>query len=251
MSYVEYERQGEIAIITLNRPDRMNALGVELRTEMAEAWTRFRDEDDAWVGILTGTGKAFCAGEDLKESVARGKAGGAEIPIHDPYRERELEKPTIAAINGFAVGGGFALAVRADLRIAAESATFQIGGLNRGWLGSFPIGMEEGFPMGITADILLGARISAERAYQIGLVTQVVPDDQLLPEAIALAERVASFPPLAVRETVKLMREGRPAMSPALAAKVAERNAWLGTTEDAMEARRAFVEKRKPVFRGR
>src|ERR1700675_1946763 len=127
MAFVETERRGQVMVVRMNRPERLNALGQELRTGLADAWCEFRDSDQLEVAIFTGTGRAFCAGEDMKESVARGAAGStaASARLENPYNDGTLDKPVIVAINGFAMGGGFKLVERADLRVAVRGATFE------------------------------------------------------------------------------------------------------------------------------
>ena len=146
MAFVETERHGQIFIVRLNRPERMNAMGSDLRQGMAEAFSEFRTNDDLEVAIFTGTGRAFCAGEDMKESLEKGIVGSPDTELEDPFMKGTLEKPVIAAVNGFAMGGGFMMVERTDLRVAVPDAVFEmseakrwlLGGYNHGHVASLP-----------------------------------------------------------------------------------------------------------------
>ena len=128
MSVVEIERSDGIMVIRMNRPERMNALGTELRAGLKAAWDEFDASNELEVAILTGTGRAFCAGEDMKESVERGTVGSAAAPDNvrtNLFSEGKLDKPVIVAVNGFAMGGGFKIVDTADFRVAVRGAVFE------------------------------------------------------------------------------------------------------------------------------
>lgn len=251
MAILEIERDGAVMVIRMNRPERMNALGSELRGLLADAWCEFRDSRDAEVAIFTGTGKAFCAGEDMKESVERGTAGSASAPVRreNPYDLRTLEKPVIVAVNGFAMGGGFMLVERTDLRVAVPEAVFEVSEAKRWLLGGYNHGHLANVPYPIAMEMALGFRFTAERFYQVGFLNRLAPKDQLIPTAISMAEHLLSLPPASRVNTVHMMRQMRPEPSDAqkdLAAKLHEH----GDKNDLIESRAAFAEKRKPNFKG-
>lgn len=251
MSYVQYELRDHVATITINRPDRLNALGSDIVRGLAEAWRRFQADDQARVAVLTGVGRAFCVGEDLKEAVEANRAGAGYDAERDLYTAGQIDKLVITAVNGYALGGGLALVARSDLRVAASTATFQNAGIIRGWLGGFVPCVTQGLTEPVAAALALGNVIDAQLAHRAGFVNRVVEPESLLDEAQGWARRICELPPLAVRETVRLLHRHRPSLDAALTARLAEINAWLGTTEDAMESRRSFVEKRKPVYHAR
>ena len=128
MAVVETEKHGQIFVVRMNRPERLNALNHEMRTDLSAAWNEFRASKELEVAIFTGAGRGFCAGEDMKESLKDGAPGGRRPEIEDPFMSGKLEKPVIAAINGFAMGGGFMLVERTDLRVAVREAVFETAG---------------------------------------------------------------------------------------------------------------------------
>ncbi len=257
---IKYEKKNHIATITLNRPDAMNAMNAVMRKELGAAYVDFRDDIDSWVLIITGAGeKAFSAGMDLKEMAAR-LAGGPQAAPGTPVQETadllsgniDIWKPIIAAINGVAVGGGLELALACDVRIATEGARMGLMEPKRGITpgGRGTIRLPRIVPLGLALEMLLsGDLITAQEAYRIGLVNQVVPADQILPAAIKMAERFADNAPLAVqaiKETVyKTM--GMP-YKEALNARF---GANVYGSEDAKEGTAAFAQKRKPQWKGR
>jgi enoyl-CoA hydratase/carnithine racemase len=249
MAVVETERNGQVLIVRMNRPESLNALNTELRQKLAETWTEFRASKELEVAIFTGAGRAFCAGEDMKESLAKGTPGGVRPKIPDPFMDGSLEKPVIAAINGFAMGGGFMLVERTDLRVAVPEAVFEVSEAKRWLLGGYNHGHLANLPYPVAMEMALGFRFSAERFYQVGFLNRVVPKEELISTATAMAEHLLSLPPASRVNTVHMMRQMRPeasAAQKALAAKLHDH----GDKSDLIESRAAFAEKRKPVFKG-
>jgi enoyl-CoA hydratase/carnithine racemase len=249
MPVVETERHGQILVVRMNRPERLNALNHELRTELAETWTAFRQDNDLEVAIFTGAGRAFCAGEDMKESLQNGAPGGRQPAIEDPFMSGVLEKPVIAAVNGFAMGGGFMLVERTDLRVAVHSAIFEVSEAKRWLLGGYNHGHIANLPYPIAMEMALGFRFNAERFYQVGFLNRLVEQEELMPSALAMAEHLLTLPPASRVNTVHMMRQMRPVPSAPmqrLAAALHEH----GAKSDLMESRAAFAEKRAPKFTG-
>lgn len=251
MAILEVERDGAVMVIRMNRPERMNALGSELRGLLADAWCEFRDSKEAEVAIFTGTGKAFCAGEDMKESIERGAAGSASAPVRreNPYDLRTLEKPVIVAVNGFAMGGGFMLVERADLRVAVRGAVFESSEAKRWLLGGYDHGVKGNLPHTVATELAFAFRFTAERLYELGFLNRVVDADQLLPAAREMAAHLMTLPPAARINTLMMMRAMRPQVSDELE-ELAARLKEHGAKDDLMESRRAFAEKRAPRFKG-
>ena len=249
MAIVETERHGQLLVIRMNRPERLNALGQELRANLAEAWCEFRDSDQLEVAIFTGTGRAFCAGEDMKESLQRGAPGRSPQSLADPFMDGTLMKPVIGAINGYAMGGGFALVERTDLRVAVRGAIFEVSEAKRWLLGGYQHGFFAGLPHPIATEMALGFRFTAERLYQVGFLNRLVESDELLPTAIEVGEHLLTLPPASRVNTVYMMHQMRPRVAPNLQRLAAQLHEH-GDKEDLMESRRAFAEKRKPNFKG-
>ncbi|BBY93630.1 enoyl-CoA hydratase [Mycobacterium gallinarum] len=210
-----YEQRGPVTVITINRPERMNAIGPQTHRELVDAWERFRTDDDALVGVLTGAGDtAFCAGGDLKAAQA------GELPIDaspddgvlGPSRWTHIYKPTIAAVNGVAYAGGLEWACWTDLAIADEHATF--GVTCRRW----NIGLADGGTQRLTRilgyrraiDLIITGRVvEAVEAERIGLVNRVVPSGACLQHALELAETIAALPQPALRTDLEAARTGQ------------------------------------------
>ncbi len=252
-----YEKRGKIAYVTINRPQALNSIDLQTYQELSQAMLDFRDDDNCWVAIITGSGtKAFCAGADIKDILPmlwRIRNEWWRLPPAI-VRGLELWKPIIAAVNGIAVGGGLEISLACDLRIAAENATFGVPEVNLGvipgWGGTQRL--PRAIPAAKAAELLFfGHSIDAQEAYRIGLVNKVVPLDELLPTAEEWAQRLCEIPPLAVRAAKEAMIKGAEMNLEdglRLETKLID---FLFTTEDHKEARQAFMEKRKPEPKGR
>lgn len=249
MPTVETETHGQVLVIRMNRPERLNALNHEMRSELARIWTEFRHDTQLEVAILTGTGRGFCAGEDMKESLAHGTPGGRRPDIEDPFNAGTLEKPVIAAVNGFAMGGGFMLVERTDLRVAATTAIFEVSEAKRWLLGGYNHGHLANMPYPIAMEMALGYRFTAERFHQLGFVNRLVAPEEVLPTALDMANHLLTLPPAARVNTVHMMRRMRPAPTPAQQALAAALHEH-GAKTDLIESRAAFAEKRPPNFQG-
>ncbi len=249
MSVVNTDIQGRIMLVQLNRPDRLNALGLELRTEMFAGFTEFNQNPALEVAVLTGTGRAFCAGDDMKEVLEQGAAGSDNHPLSNPYSEWESAKPVIAAVNGFAMGGGFILVERSDLRVSVPSAMFEVSEAKRFLLGGYDHGFFAGLPHPIATEMALGFRFTAQRLYEVGFINRMVEPEELLPTAFGMAEHLLTLPPASRVNTVHMMRQMRPKVALDLS-RLAVALHEHGDTSDEMESRMAFAEKRTPNFKG-
>ena len=265
MSLVTIERRGAVAILTLNRPDSMNALGAPGDGDQVQAACDAINADPGVrCVILTGAGRAFSAGGDVKAMKAReGAFGGGGVGIRDNYRTNihrvvrslyGLEVPTIAAVNGAAIGLGCDVACMCDIRISSDQARFGVTFLKLGlipgdggaWLLPRIIGSDRAAQLLFTGDV-----IDAHKAKEWRLVTDVVPHDRLMDEALALAERIAAQPPHALRLAKNLMRHGVNTSYDTLMDMSAASQAIAHLTDDHMEGVEALLEKRSPGFKGK
>ena len=198
-----YELKGQVAVITINRPERRNSSNIDVRQGLYKAWERFEKDDAAKVAILTGAGdKAFCAGMDLKEAAGTGikiPPRGFVPAIGDSV---QVSKPTIAAVNGFAMAGGWLLAQQCDLCVASDHATFAISEAKVGRGTPWATPLIHMLPQRVLMEVLMtGDFISAQRLYELGYVNKVVPVAQLMDEAMKLAERIAATIAASIRRS--------------------------------------------------
>jgi E-phenylitaconyl-CoA hydratase len=254
---VLYERDGHVATITYNRPEALNAVNGELREDLNAAWLRFREDEEAWVAIVTGAGRAFCAGADMKDGAgAVGTWPGSfwEIPTINSFESGlELWKPTIAAVNGYCLGYGLTLVTACDFVLASEHAAFGFPEVRIGVptiVGAIrlpkKIGMQHALEL-----LLTGDRIDAHRAQAIGLVLDVLPADELMPAARRLADRLCQGAPLAVRAVKEMAYRGQQLPWTEAVRMGETMRRVVHTTEDAQEGLRAAREARPPHWQGR
>lgn len=254
---VRYELDGHVATITYDRPEKLNAINGALRRDLNAAWERFRDDEEAWVAILTGAGKAFCVGADLHDgSGAAGTWPGSfwEIPTVNSFESGlEVWKPTIAAVNGYCLGYGLTAVSACDFVVAADDAEFGMPEVRLGVptiVGAMRlpgrVGMQHALEL-----LLTGDRIDAARALEIGLAWKVVPRAELLAEARHLADRLCQGAPLAVRAVNEMAHRGaRVPWEDAVRMGEAMRR-LVGATDDAREGFAAAAEGRPPRWIGR
>jgi E-phenylitaconyl-CoA hydratase len=254
-----YEKQDRIATITLNRPEVMNAIDMELADQLTKAWSDFERDPDMVVLLVTGKGdKAFCVGADLKERGRQGRDIHVSAFWNDalilPMRRTEYYKPVIAAVNGHCLAGGMELALNCDIRIASENATFGQPEIN--W-GIFPgMGATQRLPRllpyNLAAEILFtGEAIDANRALELGLVNAVVSQKNLMNTAQSLAHKISQKAPLALRALKEaLLKSYELPLSQGLRVEGLLRRI-IGDTDDAREGIEAFKENRPPIFKGR
>ena len=278
---IHYARDGHVVTITIDRPEARNSLDLEHFGQLADCWVRFRDDDTAYVAIVTGVGDVYCVGADLKsfipmvtERADKLRAGEAKQTVEGSQytmahslvavlrdgatlpdgSEFTLYKPVIAAINGICAAGGLEMMWNTDLRVCADTAWFQLAEPRRGLFpggGSTVHSVRQLSWCHAMEVLLLADRITAERAYEMGLVNRIVPRDQVLPEARRLADTICLNGPLAVRACKRSAKESTfLGLREALANEMSF-SSGVFMSEDAKEGLRAFNEKRQPVWQGR
>jgi enoyl-CoA hydratase len=259
------ERDHHLLTVTLNRPEKRNAINSEMMCRLYDAWRMLDEDDELRVAILTGKGPTFCAGMDLAEigELASDQQGSEWMQrvrsepglVYRAWLKTDLPtKPVILAVEGFARAGGTEILQGTDIRIAGESAVFGITEVQRGLfpMAGSAVRLRRQISYALAAEMLLcGSDISAQRAYDVGLINYVVPDGQALARAREIADRIARNGPLAVKALVATLHETE-SLPEADAYEIEQRHGIsVMASEDAREGPRAFLEKRDPVFRGR
>ena len=258
LRHIEIQCTGRLAVVTMNRPEKLNALTSQMAAELHLALAGIAVDSSIRVVILTGAGRGFCSGADVNELLGT-DAGATNVQpglgITDlSARIRNMPQPVIAAVNGVAAGAGLAIALACDIRIASQEAGFSSIFVKRSLVPDAGASLLLPRVVGDAAAMemaLTGGVYDARWALEKGLVSGVVPADKLLQEASALADVIAANPPLAVSATRRLLRGGEDTDLAAAMQRESEANALLSATDDAREAAHAFLEKRPPVYRGR
>ncbi|WP_019875224.1 crotonase/enoyl-CoA hydratase family protein [Sporichthya polymorpha] len=253
------EKRGNIGILTLNRPDALNAVNADLAIAAGAALEEAQNDPEIRVVVLTGAGRAFCAGADLKELAKGNRIDDREHPEwgFGGIVQHWISKPTIAAVNGFALGGGTEIMLACDLAVIDEAASLGLPEVKRGLLAAAGgvIRLQRQIPFKVALEAMLtGEAMTAARAYELGLVNRVAPAGTALDVALSLAESIAANAPLSVEQS-KHVAYTTAALGSDWEPEVWEVNAQAAkivfTSKDAMEGPRAFAEKRKPEWQGR
>ena len=267
--HYETHDDGHVVLITIDRPERRNSLDLFHFSDLAKAWRRFKDDDAAWVAIITGVEDTFCVGADLKDfipqvtkmqkQIAAGEVTefeGVELKdaVYAVLRNVRLYKPIIAAVNGTCVAGGMEMLGGIDIRIATPEATFGVleprQGLFAGGGTTVRLPRQIAYPHAMEF-LLTADRIPAQRAYEMGLVNEVVPREQLLDAAFAWARRITKNAPLAIQATKESVLRGLATTMDEAYKIEQELSAGVFQSEDAKEGPAAYAEKRPPVWQGR
>jgi enoyl-CoA hydratase len=265
--YVRYEPlgdgdDGQIVVITLDRPEKLNAISSAMAAEFAHAFHRFADSD-AFVAIVAGSGRSFSAGMDVMENLAAGRTTLRAPDIGDDYnvfwpgedsdedapslmpgQHRRLEKLVIAAVHGYTFGGAFLMAMAADLCVAADSTIFEVSEVPRGLVAGWDLGRLHGLTRHISMELALGFRLCGQRAYELGLVNRLVPEQEVLPVAIDLARHLCRMPRATVVANRSLVDALIPMVPRDVAVRAQRQREQVVSSPEAVEAFLRFAEKR-------
>lgn len=252
---VDYELRGRVALLTINRPEARNAVNGDVAAGMEAGIDRLEESDEAWVGVVTGAGSVFSAGADLK-AIATGQAAALQTQRGGfaGITRRERRKPIIAAVDGPALAGGCEIALSCDMIVASKAAKFGLPEVKRSLVAAAGglFRLPRTLPPKIAMEVVLtGDPIDAERAYELGMVNQLVEPGEAVEAAMALAERICVNAPVAVWESRKVVLEAATTDDETLWNMSAKGFAVVAGTEDFQEGPRAFIEKRAPNWQGR
>jgi enoyl-CoA hydratase/carnithine racemase len=249
MSAVTYERFESVAVMTLNRPEALNAMNQELSEQLYESWERFMQEEDALVAVVTGAGRAFCAGADMKEAAEAARTG-QPLRFRQQFPANQITKTAIAAVNGACAGVGLSYALACDIILCSDNAQFVMPFVARG-RGGAPIALEVARRTSFNNALymaLTASRIHADVALRMGLVQEVLPVDDLLPRAMELAEKIAGHSQLSVRSMKANIRNAMDTGFAEAMRAASEGDRALHQSADTREGTLAFDEKRRPQY---
>ena len=262
-SVLTIERRERVAILTMNRPENLNALNRELQDSIMQACQELRNDDDVWAAVLTGAGRGFCSGADMRGGGGSGDDQPSRQERLDVYGwvgrlataiYRTLDKPIIAAVNGVAAGAGMSVALACDIRLGTEKTRFKVVFIERSL--SPDTGMSFFLPRIVgysrACDLIYSSRfVEADEAYRIGLLDRLVPADRLLDEALELANQIAFWPPVAMQSTRRVLQQS---MESSLEEQLRNESFGLNfarrAPHDLQESRGSFLERRPPRFTG-
>jgi enoyl-CoA hydratase/carnithine racemase len=244
--FVSYRREGNVGIVTLDRPDRLNSIGADMAGDLEAAWEAFRADDQAWVGVLLGNGDNFCAGRDVKGDMVplpRTTLGDLFVPVTD--------RPLVVGVQGHVIGLGWYMVSGCDLCIAGDDAKFAMTQVRVGLPGPYGFAPRMNLTPHVAFEMLaLGRRFSAQRAYELGLVNEVVPTADVHERALAVANELLALPPALIQLTKRILRGSDRTVGEELKAMYWDGRKELDAHPDTAEARAPMRERRAPQYTG-